>query len=174
VKISRNFSHKNILFNAEGGGTSTWRPEVKMVLGEEMNEDGSAKNPQQLLQRLQQVLPQLRNELPQLAEAVSAGDVDQMQALLRDKAKAQKDALQKQRELEQRIANDPFDVDAQKMLEEQIHQEQIQENMSAALEQMPEAFARVNVRASCLHQEAIMLMHDCCMIAHCMKCVLLS
>jgi len=52
--------------------------------------------------------------------------------------------LERQRALELLTA-DPFDVDAQRRIEEQIRQEQIDENMQHAFDYRPEAFGRVTM-----------------------------
>lgn len=52
--------------------------------------------------------------------------------------------LERQRALDLLTAN-PFDVDAQRRIEEQIRQEQIDENMQHAVEYRPEAFGTVTM-----------------------------
>lgn len=84
-------------------------------------------------QYLKQMLTQLREQAPALAQAVEANDIGAMQAELRRMHSAKKEAQKKELELERRLANDPFDVEAQRMLEQQIHEKNIQENMSAGM-----------------------------------------
>lgn len=45
-------------------------------------------------------------------------------------------------QLEARLAANPFDVEAQRALEELIAQKNIEDNLELAMEHMPEAFAR--------------------------------
>jgi TATA-box binding protein (TBP) (component of TFIID and TFIIIB) len=44
------------------------------------------------------------------------------------------------------LNNDPFDIEAQKRIEEAIRQENIAANLEAAMEYNPESFARVRFR----------------------------
>lgn len=46
-------------------------------------------------------------------------------------------------QLEHRLATNPYDVEAQKLLEEEIERQNIANNMELALEHMPEAFGSV-------------------------------
>lgn len=43
------------------------------------------------------------------------------------------------------VNDDPFDIEAQKRIEDAIRQENIAANLEAAMEYNPESFARVNI-----------------------------
>ena len=53
--------------------------------------------------------------------------------------------LTRQQELERRIQNNPFDIEAQKLLEEEIQRKEIEENYLQALEHTPETFFAVHM-----------------------------
>lgn len=57
----------------------------------------------------------------------------------------QREQLSQVQSLQQLANSDPFDVEAQKRIEEAIRQEQIAENMEHAMEYTPEAFGNVTM-----------------------------
>ena len=79
---------------------------------------------------------------PELANAARS-DPARFSQLLRQFRQMQADAeLERQREMDRLEAN-PFDIEAQRKIEEAIRQQAVLENMEHALEYSPEAFGRV-------------------------------
>jgi len=111
-----------------------------------VNPDGTAINPIALLRHLRgdpSIMSQLQQSNPQLAQAVSNDNIELFQNLLRQQHQ-QRLLMQQQRQQEIDLMNaDPFDVEAQKKIEEAIRQKNVDENWEAAIEHNPEAFARV-------------------------------
>ncbi|KAG0619228.1 hypothetical protein M758_4G124600 [Ceratodon purpureus] len=108
--------------------------------------DGTAINPIALIRHIQgdpNIMRQLQENNRELAQAISNNNVDVLQNILRQQHQ-QKMLMQEQRQREIDLMNaDPFDVEAQKRIEEAIQQKNVDENWEAALEYNPEAFARV-------------------------------
>lgn len=81
---------------------------------------------------------------PEIAAAIQ-NDPTRFAELLRQTRERQNEAeIQRQREIE-RLNDDPFDVEAQRKIEEHIRQEAVLENMQHALEYSPESFGRVHM-----------------------------
>ncbi|KAF9266200.1 hypothetical protein L218DRAFT_101107 [Marasmius fiardii PR-910] len=92
--------------------------------------------------------PNLMNDLrrtqPELAEAAQ-NNPTRFAELLRQMRTRQDDAeLARQREIE-RLNADPFDVEAQRRIEEAIRQEAVMENLEHAIEYSPESFGIVTM-----------------------------
>ena len=82
------------------------------------------------------VLEQLRNANPPLAAAVDNPQTfGRLWAELRN---AQQDQEQEKQRRIARLEADPFDIEAQREIEEQIRQEQVQKNLDFAMEWAPE------------------------------------
>ncbi|KAL2610463.1 hypothetical protein R1flu_029036 [Riccia fluitans] len=111
-----------------------------------LNSDGSAANPSAFLSHLrgnQNLMTQLMQRQPDLGNAIIRGDIETMQRFLRSQHAQQLELRRRQqRELELMNA-DPFDIEAQKKIEEAIRQKNVDENWEAAVEHNPESFARV-------------------------------
>ncbi|KAH8948893.1 hypothetical protein BDL97_10G001500 [Sphagnum fallax] len=110
------------------------------------NPDGSAVNPIALQRHLRgdpNVMSQLQQNNPELAQAILSDDTEVLQMLLRRQHQHRVE-LQRRQQQELDLMNaDPFDVDAQRKIEEAIRQKNVDENWEAAIEYNPEAFARV-------------------------------
>lgn len=79
-----------------------------------------------------------------MAEAVRSNP-QRFAELLRQTRERQNEAeLEKQREIE-RLNADPYDVEAQRKIEEAIRLQAVMENMEHAMEYSPEAFGRVTM-----------------------------
>ncbi|XP_031118181.1 protein DNA-DAMAGE INDUCIBLE 1-like [Ipomoea triloba] len=110
------------------------------------NPDGSAVNPsafQQHLRNDSNLMAQLFQSDPELAQIVLGNDLNKLQEILRLRHKQRAELLRRKNEEMALLYADPFDVEAQKKIEEAIRQKSIDENWEAALEHNPEAFARV-------------------------------
>ncbi|KAI0502409.1 hypothetical protein KFK09_017358 [Dendrobium nobile] len=80
---------------------------------------------------------------PELAQAIQGSDLDNLQRILRERHQQKLLLRNKQEEELALMYADPFDVESQRKIEAAIRQRGIDENMEAALEHNPEAFARV-------------------------------
>lgn len=111
-----------------------------------LNADGSALNPTALQQHLRndpKIISQLLEGNPQLAQAVLGGDVEAFQSILRQQHLQKLEFQRRQQEEIELLNADPFNLEAQRKIEDAIRQKNIDENWEAALEHNPEAFARV-------------------------------
>ncbi|OAE29245.1 hypothetical protein AXG93_3825s1150 [Marchantia polymorpha subsp. ruderalis] len=107
-----------------------------------LNSDGSAANPAAFLNHLRgdaNIMSQLMQRSPEIGKAIVTGDIEVMQRFLRQQH-AHQQHLRSQIDL---MNADPFDIDAQRKIEEAIRQKNVDENWEAAVEHNPEAFARV-------------------------------
>ncbi|KAL0915449.1 hypothetical protein M5K25_015867 [Dendrobium thyrsiflorum] len=111
-----------------------------------INPDGSASDPasfQRRIQRDSELMGQLLQNDPELAQAIQGSDLDNLQRILRERHQQKLLLRNKQEEELALMYADPFDVESQRKIEAAIRQRGIDENMEAALEHNPEAFARV-------------------------------
>ncbi|GAA5886284.1 hypothetical protein JCM5296_003548 [Sporobolomyces johnsonii] len=89
-------------------------------------------------------MARLREELPEIAAAAES-DPARFRELLHQFSSMQESArLQQQREAAL-LNSDPFNVEAQRKIEEAIRHEAVLENMEQAMEQMPESFGTVHM-----------------------------
>ena len=111
-----------------------------------LNPDGSAVDPaafQTHLKNDAHLMQQLRGGNPPLHAAVLNADPAPMQALLRDAHRARAQAEAK-RDAEIAALNaDPFDLEAQRKIEEAIRLQNVDANYETAMETTPEAFGSV-------------------------------
>lgn len=101
-------------------------------------------NPQQLLQHFQNpvLLEQIRAANPSLYQLIQNGNAETLARALAPLI-AQQKAQRREEELYRRIAENPFDVEAQREIENMIQQKQVEENYLNAMEHSPESFAQV-------------------------------
>ena len=111
--------------------------------GPQMNPDGSADRPEELMAMLSSI-PSQMERLPQdMQHAIRNNDVDGFQKSLRDVAEARKKAKEEEARFMRLAAEDPLNPEVQARLEEAIQQKNIAENFENAIEHNPEAFATV-------------------------------
>ncbi|GAA5826189.1 hypothetical protein JCM11251_007200 [Rhodosporidiobolus azoricus] len=91
-----------------------------------------------------QLMAELRRTNPELAEAVTSNPTRFRELLHQLQSMQDSARMQREREISM-LQADPFDIEAQKKIEEAIRQEQVLENMEQAMESMPEAFGSVHM-----------------------------
>ncbi|XP_036607426.1 protein DDI1 homolog 2-like [Trichosurus vulpecula] len=82
----------------------------------------------------------LKQRNPSLAEALLSGDLEEFARVLIEQ---QEDQALRDEERFHLFVADPFDLEAQAKIEEAIRQQNIEENMSIAMEEAPESFGQV-------------------------------
>ncbi|XP_060115561.1 protein DDI1 homolog 2 [Heteronotia binoei] len=82
----------------------------------------------------------LKERNPPLAEALLSGDLEKFSQVL---VEQQQDRARREQERIRLFSADPFDLEAQAKIEEDIRQQNIEENMTIAMEEAPESFGQV-------------------------------
>ncbi|XP_037629721.1 protein DDI1 homolog 2 isoform X2 [Sebastes umbrosus] len=95
---------------------------------------------QQMLLSNPHELSLLKERNPPLAEALLSGDLERFTKVL---AEQQQDRAKREQERIRLLTADPFDLDAQAKIEEDIRQHNVEENMTIAMEEAPESFGQV-------------------------------
>lgn len=85
-------------------------------------------------------LSALRQSNPRLAEALLSGDREQFKEVLQKQWEVK---AERERKRIQMMNADPFDLEAQRLIAEEIRQDNIDSNMEAAIEHHPESFGQV-------------------------------
>uniref|UniRef100_A0A3Q3WYB3 Uncharacterized protein n=1 Tax=Mola mola TaxID=94237 RepID=A0A3Q3WYB3_MOLML len=95
---------------------------------------------QQMLLSNPHELSLLKERNPPLAEALLSGDLDRFTKVLLEQ---QQDRAKREQERIRLLTADPFDLEAQAKIEEDIRQHNVEENMNIAMEEAPESFGQV-------------------------------
>ncbi|XP_063766682.1 protein DDI1 homolog 2 isoform X1 [Eleginops maclovinus] len=95
---------------------------------------------QQMLLSNPHELSLLKERNPPLAEALLSGDIERFTKVLLEQ---QQDRAKREQERIRLLTADPFDIDAQAKIEEDIRQHNVEENMTIAMEEAPESFGQV-------------------------------
>ncbi|XP_029433990.1 protein DDI1 homolog 2 isoform X4 [Rhinatrema bivittatum] len=82
----------------------------------------------------------LKERNPPLADALLSGDLEKFIRVLLDQ---QQERARREQERIRLFSADPFDLEAQAKIEEDIRQQNIEENMTIAMEEAPESFGQV-------------------------------
>ncbi|POW06708.1 hypothetical protein PSHT_10253 [Puccinia striiformis] len=90
------------------------------------------------------LMSQLRASNPELADAAERSP-ERFGQLMRAFQQQQQSSAQQRRQDEELLHSDPFDIEAQRRIEEHIRQERVYENMQHAIEFSPESFGRVTM-----------------------------
>ncbi|KAI9634425.1 snare binding protein [Dioszegia hungarica] len=90
------------------------------------------------------IMSQVQRELPDLHRAIQAGGAQFKAAVLAQRSQVQDSAAEKERQIEL-LNSDPYDIEAQKKIEEAIRRERVLENMEHAWDYAPETFANVTM-----------------------------
>merc|ERR1712004_846447 len=82
----------------------------------------------------------LKQNNPKLSEALESGDLEAFAKVLKE----QQDARKEREQMRIRMMNaDPFDMEAQRLIQQEIEQKNIDHNMELAMEASPESFGTV-------------------------------
>lgn len=95
---------------------------------------------QQMLLSNPHELSLLKERNPPLAEALLSGDLERFTKVLLEQ---QQDRAKREQERIRLMTADPFDLEAQAKIEEEIRQHNVEENMTIAMEEAPESFGQV-------------------------------
>uniref|UniRef100_A0A3B3RDQ6 DNA-damage inducible protein 2 n=1 Tax=Paramormyrops kingsleyae TaxID=1676925 RepID=A0A3B3RDQ6_9TELE len=82
----------------------------------------------------------LKERNPPLADALLSGDLERFTKVLLEQ---QQDRARREQERIRLLTSDPFDLEAQAKIEEDIRRHNIEENMTIAMEEAPESFGQV-------------------------------
>merc|ERR1719414_2819810 len=133
------FSQIQIPSNLRGGSSGGAGPSQPRPQPQVRNEDDPAWIREMLSANPDQ-LAQLKQNNPPLAEAYASGSLEEFAKVL----KKQQEARKERDALRIRMMNaDPFDLEAQKMIQQEIEQKNIDHNMELAMEASPESFGSV-------------------------------
>merc|ERR1719300_135229 len=137
--LNFDFSQIQIPSNLRGGSSGGAGPSQPRPQPQVRNEDDPAWIREMLSANPDQ-LAQLKQNNPPLAEAYASGSLEEFAKVL----KKQQEARKERDALRIRMMNaDPFDLEAQRMIAQEIEQKNIDQNMELAMEASPESFGSV-------------------------------
>ncbi|XP_043977224.1 protein DDI1 homolog 2 isoform X2 [Gambusia affinis] len=100
----------------------------------------------------------LKERNPPLAEALLSGDLERFTKVLLEQ---QQDRAKREQERIRLLTADPFDLEAQAKIEEDIRQHNVEENMTIAMEEAPESFGQMTIMSqACAERCNIMRLVD--------------
>lgn len=111
-----------------------------------LSPDGSAMDPIAFLEAVgnnPETLQLVKRSHPQLAQFIAQRNIESVQSELRRIHSERLEAERVKAKQFELLASDPFNIEAQRKIEEAIRQAQVDENLEAALESTPESFATV-------------------------------
>lgn len=152
--FNMDFSQIQIPSNLTGGGGASASAGAGPSAGPSRNEDDPAFILEMLRANPDQ-LAMLKQNNPRLAEAFQTGNVDEFAKVLREQ---QKMRAEKEAQRIRLLTADPFDMEAQRMIAQEIQNKNIDQNMELAMEASPESFGSV-----------IMLYINCIVNGHVVK-----
>lgn len=91
-----------------------------------------------------ELMQQLEQTEPEIADA-ARNDPVKFKELYNARGKRYQQMQEERRQMEELVMADPFDIEAQRKIEEAIRQQQVLENMEHAMEFSPESFGRVTM-----------------------------
>ncbi|XP_023180517.1 nuclear receptor corepressor 2 isoform X2 [Xiphophorus maculatus] len=113
---------------------------------------------QQMLLSNPHELSLLKERNPPLAEALLSGDLERFTKVLLEQ---QQDRARREQERIRLLTADPFDLEAQAKIEEDIRQHNVEENMTIAMEEAPESFGQMTIMSqACAERCNIMRLVD--------------
>merc|ERR1719186_1719163 len=135
--FNMDFSQIQIPSNLTGGASAS--AGAGPSAGPSRNEDDPAFILEMLRANPDQ-LAMLKQNNPRLAEAFQTGNVDEFAKVLREQ---QKMRAEKEAQRIRLLTADPFDMEAQRMIAQEIQNKNIDQNMELAMETQPESFGSV-------------------------------
>lgn len=128
--------------NLAGGSSSSGQPTAEDLLSmTEITLEQSKKVRDSFMANPSELTSLKLSNMP-LADALESGSLDEFHKVLNEQHKRRRDDQLKRLRM---LTADPFDVEAQKMIAEEIQRQQIESNMQDAIEFMPEAFGQVHM-----------------------------
>merc|ERR1719382_2350102 len=125
----------NLLAGGSGGAGSSGAAPARARVSEE---DPAAIR--EMLRASPDQMAMLKQNNPKLSEALESGDLEAFAKVLKE----QQDARKEREQMRIRMMNaDPFDMEAQRLIQQEIEQKNIDHNMELAMEASPESFGTV-------------------------------